>query len=634
MLDKRILAGVFLFLFIGAFLIQNYLFIKSDTGPCSTDNHFPNAMSWYDVLIYHSNYDLTKVRFPPVMYFITQIFFLIKGVTLESARMSLLVFAVIFLLSMFGIGYEYGGYFSGVAVMCLSASSPLLMQISRAYLPDFPQTAMTALAFYLLLKCDYFRNRKYSIFFAVGLSLAFLTKWSTAFFMFIPVLWFLIPCIFKSKKSFFTFLIFMIPASIAGGGITLFFRFIRPDTPCKLWYLYYIIIVLIPAVLTFFLLRYLERKNNPANSPVESNSGDQMEDNGSEDIEKTDKKTPGNTGIDDEKDRDKEEDKIYEKNDIKGSGFQQVINFAYMCILFIVVTMPWYFWVGHHLKRQFLSHALIDYRSYTQNYNVIFNVVKEMFNFAPALMAIGFLFILVCSGDRYRRFILPIGLVLTGLLMVRVGFPEERYVLALIIFEAALAGWWVARTRWFRPVLASLMVILSVSSMFAWMVLPRETPRKTRYQLWKVKLNFSGSPQNDSYDMSELIDWIQPTQKGNKWKMIVFRFKELPFDTEYFQLKALNRGRRLELKENWEEARIEVMDENIALMKSGKIWSPKNIDYVFVFYKSGQSPDEIVEKIMDVLPEKPDETKTFELEDGYKATAMRMEKSKDLQETP
>ncbi|MCD4785854.1 MAG: glycosyltransferase family 39 protein [Candidatus Eremiobacteraeota bacterium] len=625
-LDKRILAVVFLFLFIGAFLTQNYLFIKSDTGPSSTDNHFPNAMNWNDVLFYNSTYDLTKIRFPPVLYFTTQTFFLLRGVTLESARISLLVFAVIFLLSMFGIGYEYGGYYSGAAVLALSASSPLLMQISRSYLPDFPQTAMTALAFYLLMKCDYFKDRKYSILFGIALSLAFLTKWSTAFFMFIPLLWFVIPCIFKSTKSFFSFLIFMIPASITGGGIILFFKLIRADAQCGLWYLYFILIVFVPAILTFFLLRYLERKNATKKNTIETKIREETDGDRNDEIEAIDKTSSKKIEIDGETSRNKDGDIACKNKNLTESGFRQVINIAYMCLIFIVVTMPWYFWVGHHLKRQFLSHALVDSRNYAQNFDVIYNMVKGMFNFAPVLMGIGFLFILICSGNRYRRFILPVSLVLTALLMVRVGFPEERYVLALIIFEAALAGWWIAHTRWFRPLLAGMMIILSICSMFAWMALPRETPGKTRYQLWKIELNFSGSPQNDSYDMSELTTWVQPTRKGNKWKMIVFRFKELPFDTEYFQLKALSRGRRLELIENWEEGRIEMMEEQIVQMKAGKIWSTRNIDYIFIFYKSGQSPDEITKKILDILPEKPEETKSFDLGKGYKATGIRMEK--------
>jgi len=491
--SKRFLISIFLFCFVSIFLAQNIIFIKLDSHSMSSDNHFYRSLLYYDRIFLNYNSNFAQIPYPPLFFLLAQPFYGIMGVSMESARLGVSMMSIIFLLAMFGIGYELGGNYAGAAVMALAASSPFVLEVSRQYAPEFPQTAMTALCFYILLKSDGFKNRLYSILLGVVLTISFLFKWSTAFFMFLPLLWFLVPNIINSKRAFKTFLLFLIPVGIMAGGTAWFFNNIGISSlaASQNLFFYFPILVALPCLLFAILIWYLDRR--------------------------------------------------YSKEDnYKGSGTYGVVNFAHFFLIFILLTGPWFYWAASSLKVKFIID-INDPANSAENLGITIYALKNMFAFAPILLMVGMGFIFSSRKYIYRRLIVPITIIVATLILFNFASWGYRYLLSLVIFMAVLGGFWVGLTGRMRPVLASILVIFSMVSMFGWTIFPGYGDENEMNMFFPQ----TASPYSTSFNMNEAINWITPGEPG-KWKNIVLYEKRLmPFDSEHLQEKAYLGGKRL-----------------------------------------------------------------------------------------
>lgn len=582
--NKRIPVIIFLVFFISIYLLQDFLIIRQDLGFRFSDAQLKYSLMYYDNFFTPYKSNVANHPYPPLVYLTTLPFYAAFGATEETAYFSLMIYIVIFLLAMFGIGCEMGGYYAGASVMALAASSPRVLYFCRCYYLDFPQTALTALAFYLLLKCRSFTIRKTTILFGIVLALSFLVKWSTAFFLAIPVLWFFIPLPFRSKKTFLTTLVLLAPVIITLLGTAWFMFHITPGSMVNQWYLYYLLIVVIPGVLCLFLTMLREKKLK------------------------------------------QESEEVFKEN-------APIINIAYMSVIFLVLALPWFF----HAALPFMGKSLMDAaagRDFAYSTNYLMTFYKNLFSFAPILLSIGFVFIFTRKEDIYRRLSIPASLILGSLLMIRIGFPAERYILAFIIFAAALGGFWTARTWKFRSVLTGIIVLMSLLSIFWWMA-PLETRIKHTEKIEKtgIKLN-SGPVEPIIFNLYPVITYITPNVNYEPTHVIIYQAPDFSFHPEHFITDAHRFGKRMDLVfggsiNSMEQLEIKIRDvgdESESVRKTRR--NMEQVTDIIIFHKSDSPWEPVASRMIGglfpIIPYKP---KKFDIGGGFSITVLKLERN-------
>jgi len=573
--DRRFLVISFLVIFISFFLLQNNLFIIEDIGPRNTDHHIIRAIYYHDFLIHGNQRHISVIPYPPVVYLVTQPFFITGGISLNSARFSMSVFSIIFLLAMFGIGYELGGYCSGAAVMALAASSPFILSNSRGYFPDFPQTAVTALAFYLLLKTRGFLDRKFTILFWIVMTISFLTKWSTGFFMLVPILWFLIPNLF-SKRSIIAFLAIIIPLTVS---MIFFLKFYMDNynyQPVGMWFFYYLLMAFLPALILAAAVFHLEKHWK-------------------------------------------------ENEDFIGSKVYGVINFGYGVAIFVILTCPWYFWTLWYLKRKF-SSDLQTHHSFLQNLEFQKFFFGSILNFSPIFLALGLIFIFISRKDIYRRLVIPVNILLVSLLMLKIGYVSDRYILSLVIFAAALGGFWVIHTGKLKLIITGFIVAISLTTIFSWIIhlsdLPFLLPIGS-YLGRPGSLQVSMAPIRNSFDITKAIESMQPSKNG-AWKdIIVYEARGFQFDADELQLQAYSRGKRIRPAFQWDEDGKDFMKEQIEFIIENNYQRVQDVEGIYILHGKDQSSEPAKKEILRLFPDFSYNLKTIFVGEGSMLTIIK-----------
>ncbi|MCD4786178.1 MAG: glycosyltransferase family 39 protein [Candidatus Eremiobacteraeota bacterium] len=581
-IDKRILAALFIFLFISIYLFQNYLFIQKDTAPSQTDSHIFRTHRMYEVFFQGKKHDIHMCAYPPLIHIVVIPFFKFMGISINVARFSVSVFTVIFLIAMFGIGYELGGYYSGAAVMALAGSCPWILDYSRIYMQDFPQTAMTALAFYFLLKSRSYKNRVVSVILGIVLALSLLTKWSSAFFITLPLLWFLVPEIFRSKRAFITFLGSIIAFFVIGWGTLRFFNQMSNLEDYARWPIYYLIFIIAPSVIYFVITLLFERKwkknENYTNSPT-----------------------------------------------------YRIINFSFMLIICLVIFLLWFLWASPEIKIKFFADVVAP-RDFSLHKQVVINFIFNMFNFASVLMAAGVVFMSIFRRNLYRKLLLPVTLAAVSIIMYHLMFEGYRYILSLVIFGAALGGYWIADTKWLKPVLAFILVGISVMTISAHTFIPgnakifEENPTR-------IKLLKSEAPDKSYYNIDPVIDSIDSPGMENEYKEVIFyRCRYFPFSIEYIRWRAMQKGKKICPKFSWEEFHLNRMKLEIESIKSNSYIDMDPVEDIMIIHESDQFPEEPVNDILKLFSGVPYEKKVFIVGEGYSITLIKLKrKNKEME---
>ena len=167
-----------------------------------TDGHFSRALHYYDHLLRgEAPMPAPPLRFqgddkivdmesnwqwiqPPLQYAWTARVFGILGPSLESALRGQLVFHLLLLLALYGIGRQLAGFSGGLVALALACSSPFLAYYARFYAPDFTGTTFVAVSLYALLHSNRLRDRRWSLGFGFTCGLIALTRW---FYLFYPL---------------------------------------------------------------------------------------------------------------------------------------------------------------------------------------------------------------------------------------------------------------------------------------------------------------------------------------------------------------------------------------------------------------------------------------------------------------
>lgn len=611
-IKKSLIAGIIVAIFIIFYLWNNFLFLQMDTGPKATDDHFIRATDYYrkyfrgigdDRLYFHNEYS----QYPLLVFVTTVPVFLFMGPSSYAARLSIFLYTIIFLLSMFAIGKELGGYSGGFSVMVLASSSPDILQGSRTYFLDFPQTALTALAFYLLLKSDSFRDRKYSILMGIALMLSFMAKWSTAFFMTVPILWFLIPTVFKSKRSFLTFLGLLVPAGVLVSGTIYFFNIQDRIRWQQGWLLYYLLFVLVPVIVCAVIMVFLEMKG---------------------------RKEEGFTG----------------------SPQYGVINFSYLSIIFALPVFLWIYRASANIRMEFIGNYNMP-RWTGVNIRDMSIFLLKMFNYAIPLMIIGFILLFIFRKNLYRNLVIPLGFIAGVLVMIRFMYPHHRYLLSIIIFSAALAGYWVGRTGKARGIIAALLLLISLSTILSWTFIPGHSEiydmKQSDPRLRFLQLIRTEPPDFADFQLTEVIDRLlhyKPEQIKND---ILILYKTDPHFRSFNEEFRWQIIKRADLNKTYYSFFVnEIWDFNLPAMKAdtGKPTPPgevKNIllyqpgntnspvhtlsskmvyqpDSIFIPYEEGKNVNDLVEGIKAFYEDVPMESKIFNIGGNFRAVVVSL----------
>jgi hypothetical protein len=345
----------------------------------------------------------------------------------KALRYSLIPFGVIFLLSVYGIGRHLGDEYSGIAAMCLAAASPHVLNLSRHYYLDFPQTAVSALALYMLYKSNGFSDRTKSLLFGIFFSIACWIKWSAIFFLAAPFIIASIPVLLRIRKVCPACLTVLTTFALQIGGFIIFFVklpiCVNIETNLPGWFLYYLIIIILPAAAGMLLIKYFDKK-------IDSN----------------------------------------QLTDTCKNTVDSFKNIYYSAIVFIISVTPFYFAKSGAVKSRFVMEIIADSwkRNPLENLYAGFYSIGTTFSFSYLLLAIGIIFILIFRKDKfYDRLLLVLSVASSLLIMMKVGHSELRYYVTLVIFAAPLAGFWVCYLKKFRLAAICLLAILSILT-FTW----------------------------------------------------------------------------------------------------------------------------------------------------------------------
>lgn len=122
--------------------------------------------------------------YPPLVPFITAVFYFFFPSTPDSAVMLNSIYILILIFSTYGIGRFLMDKQSALIAAIGISSFPIFLTNSRDYMFEVPITALVSLGVYLLLKANYFSNRFFSTLFGIASAIGMLTKWTYFFFIF------------------------------------------------------------------------------------------------------------------------------------------------------------------------------------------------------------------------------------------------------------------------------------------------------------------------------------------------------------------------------------------------------------------------------------------------------------------
>jgi 4-amino-4-deoxy-L-arabinose transferase-like glycosyltransferase len=188
---RFLLAASFLYL-----AAANLIWIARDTRPPYWDmaDKQIGALKIYDAVSESGIRAITAIPFltgsyPPLYHSVVAIFYAIFGKTVDAAQLANLPAIALLLIATYGIGCTLLDPLSAAVAAVIVNFYPLLIWLSRETIIDYWLTSMVALAMWLLIQTNEFSSRTRTILFGISCGLGMLTKWTFAFFIFLPALW-------------------------------------------------------------------------------------------------------------------------------------------------------------------------------------------------------------------------------------------------------------------------------------------------------------------------------------------------------------------------------------------------------------------------------------------------------------
>jgi len=583
-LNKKTLAAVLLSLFILLYLVQNYWFIRIDTGPKMTDYQYPLSLMFYEKLIRGATWpELAHQQYPPLAYLIANLFYVFWGTSSMVARLSIQVFTVIFLLSMFGIGYKLGKYPGAFSATLLAGASPYVLKYSKLYFLDFPQAAMTALSLYLLLKTEGFRDRKYSLLFGLALAGALLTKWTTAFFISLPVLWFVVPLFSRNRRFLTVMKIFSPLAGFSILGTAWYFRQAQLGQPVSETVKFYALFILAPVILYVLIVQSLEKKWKEKSVPTDD------------------------------------------------PAFR-MLNFSYVCSIIALIALPWYYWTAATLVRTDMPLPGVP-----GTLGHMIKIVTSSINFFPILVTAGIVVMVIKQKDRYLRRLFPAGLVFTFLIYYKIWLADFRYFPGFVIFTSAMATFWIIHLGRFRYLATAAVGITCLLSIFSGTLIPGDcffyTPFKSAFEN-PLKLAWAGiisqpPPDTSVIRLKEVVKNMSPVEGPWKAVMVIYTSRRRTWKREFFDElileKTFEAGKPVDPMFSWD---LKELREMVSKLEKNRIgyeeWLRiESVENVLIIHRKNKDPGKALTYLKKMYPERNLRVKTFAVGEGYRITLVK-----------
>jgi len=396
--------------------------------------------------------------------------------------------------------------------MALGASSPHVLNFSRYFFLDFPQTAMTALAFWALLKTRNYSNRQFSIILGITLALGIYTKWSILFFLAVPFIWFLLPNIIKSWKSAMTA---VLPFLLLFFYYKRLFHFImlnKDFTTAELFFNYYPVNFMLPGILVIAILLFVQWYGK----------------------------------------------KKWKLKEIK--SISSVTNFSIMCVVTVFLTAPWLLWSAKSLNDKFfLDRQYIGFR--IEKFVSYMDIFQKAFSYIHIFVFIGLIYIFILQFEKtkyktghmsfYSRILIPINLTFIFIFMSFLAGVAVRYILSFVIFAAVLGGWWVGWTKKAKVPITAVIVIICIVSLSGWIFIPESSDKLIEihrfpkfgepFKFYRYPLT-GIYPDKTDYKLDMILDEINRLASNSHITIYLLQRGILPIEADYLEFLALKRN--------------------------------------------------------------------------------------------
>jgi 4-amino-4-deoxy-L-arabinose transferase-like glycosyltransferase len=189
---RFLLAASFLYL-----VVANLIWIARDDRPPYWDmaDKQIGALRIHDAVANSGIRAIAAIPFltgpyPPLYHSVIAASYALFGKTLDAAQWANLPAIAVLLFATYGIGRTVLKPFAAATGAVIVNFCPLLLWLSRETMIDYWLTSMVALSIWALIRTNEFSDRKRGVIFGIICGLGMLTKWTFAFFVILPALWF------------------------------------------------------------------------------------------------------------------------------------------------------------------------------------------------------------------------------------------------------------------------------------------------------------------------------------------------------------------------------------------------------------------------------------------------------------
>jgi 4-amino-4-deoxy-L-arabinose transferase-like glycosyltransferase len=182
---------VLLGLLIAAQLAVNRAWLSTNLVLLGWDRprHLIESLVYNDILQYVSLRSMFEAwvhsgYYPPLFHWAMVAFYRLFGISMDVAASVNMVFLIVLLVAVYGIGSRMGGRGVGLLSAFITSTLPMIFAMSRYTYIEFSLTAMVALSIWLLLLSRGFTHRRYSLLFGLSAGFGLLTKWTFSLFVF------------------------------------------------------------------------------------------------------------------------------------------------------------------------------------------------------------------------------------------------------------------------------------------------------------------------------------------------------------------------------------------------------------------------------------------------------------------
>jgi 4-amino-4-deoxy-L-arabinose transferase-like glycosyltransferase len=197
--------------FIGALFDRLWLTLDNSVPAWDQADYLNGAITYWQALKspewfngeWWRSFWLLSSKIPPLTYILTVPFINVFGVSVDAATGVMLLFSLMLLLAVYGLGVILFNVTVGLWAAGLSVVIPGLYVYRLEFLLDYPLTAIVSFSFYLLTfwyftaQNSLIKNWLKVIVFGLVLGLGFLIKQTVVFFLFLPLLWTTINLLFR-----------------------------------------------------------------------------------------------------------------------------------------------------------------------------------------------------------------------------------------------------------------------------------------------------------------------------------------------------------------------------------------------------------------------------------------------------